>query len=693
MNMRIYLIIILSVLISSQLFGQNIDDEYMWLEDIDGQRALDWVKAQNKRTVETLRRNPKFNEIDEKILKILNSDERIAYPEIKGDYVYNFWQDDDNERGLWRRARIEEYLKDSTRWETVLDIDALSRNEGVKWSFKGATFLYPDFNLSMVSLSRGGGDAVEIREFDLQSKQFVDNGYFVPEAKGDAYWIDRNKLVVSSDFGEGSLTTSGYPRMAKVWMRGTSLSEAKTIFSGEKTDVGVFGVVQNTPERQYVSVIRLITFYSSHVFVQEGEKLIKLDIPEDANYKGFFKNQLLIELKSDWNVNGEVYKQGCLLGIDYKSYLNGDRDFKIIFFPEERTSLLSMCSTRNHLILNKLNNINGELCYCSMNKGDWTCEKVDTPGHGRLSIISADDLSDRYFYTYENFLKPRTLYLADNVSGKITGVKSLPHFFNSDRFESKQFEAISTDSVRIPYFIVYSKTTEMDGSNPTLLYGYGGFEISMRPYYCSEVGAAWLENGGIYVLSNIRGGGEFGPQWHQAALKEKRQIAFDDFISVAEDLIQRDITSPEHLGISGYSNGGLLVGVAYTQRPDLYKAVICGVPLLDMKRYNKLLAGASWMAEYGDPDVPEEWEYIKKYSPYHNLVESKKYPKVLFTTTTRDDRVHPGHARKMAAKMESQRHDFFYFENTEGGHGAGVTNEQRALMKTIEFTYLLEMLK
>jgi prolyl oligopeptidase len=688
-----FLLICISTFWSSLLISQEEKDPYLWLEEIEGEKALEWVKAKNKTTVEMLEKHPEFQKMNKKILEIFNSKERIAYPTIRGEYVYNFWQDEKNERGVWRRAPLKEYFKDSPEWETVLDLDALSKKEGEKWAYKGADFLYPEFDLCMINLSRGGSDAVEIREFDVKKKVFVDNGFYLSEAKGGVSWVNRNTLLVSTNFGEGTITTSGYPRITKIWNRGTSLSEAKTLFQGDETDVGTWGAVDNKPERQYVIVYRVMTFYTSNVFVLENDNLTKLEIPEDAQFRGFFKNQLLVELKSDWNIDSKTYKQGALISIDYEKFLNGARNFEVIFEPEERSSLVSVSNTKSYLLIGKLTNVKSELFKYSRKDGKWISEKINAPDYGTISVISTDDLSDQYFISYENFLEPSSLYYVSDIDPKMGKVKSLPHFFNSNNLEVKQFEVTSKDGARIPYFVVASKAIKFDGSNPTLLYAYGGFEVSMQPYYASTVGATWLERGGVFVLANIRGGGEFGPKWHQAALKENRQRAYDDFIAVSEDLIQRKITSPKHLGIMGGSNGGLLVGVAFTQRPDLYNAVVCAVPLLDMKRYNKLLAGASWMAEYGDPDIPAEWDFIKKYSPFQNVLASKKYPKVFFTTTTRDDRVHPGHARKMAAKMEDQGHEFFYFENTEGGHGAGVTNEQRAFMMSLEFTYLLKMLK
>jgi prolyl oligopeptidase len=552
--------------------------------------------------------------------------------------------------------------------------------------------LYPDTSLCMVELSRGGSDAVEMREYDLNIKAFVENGFFIPEAKGSVDWIDENTLLISTNFGEGTLTTSGYPRITKIWKRGTPLSEAKTLYEGKDTDVGIWGYVVNTPERQYVVTHRSITFFTYEMFVLNGDKLVKLDLPEDVQLDGFFKNQMLVELKSDWTVGDNTYKQGAMISIDFDKFLDGDRNFQIIYEPDDRSSLVSVSNTKDFLLLNKITNIRSELVKCLLEDGKWKMKKVEAPDFGAISISTADDFSDQYFFTFTNYLEPSSLYyVSDNQD--IKKVKSLPHFFDSEKFEVEQYEAKSKDGTMIPYFIIFAKDMLLDGKNPTLLYGYGGFEVSMRPRYSATIGNCWLEMGGVYVVANIRGGGEFGPQWHQAALKENRQRAYDDFYAVAEDLINRKITSPSHLGIEGGSNGGLLVGVAFTQRPDLFNAVVCAAPLLDMRRYNKMLAGASWMGEFGDPDIPEEWAYIKKYSPYHNLDKSQKYPKVLFTTTTRDDRVHPGHARKMSAKMTDMGIDNFYFENTEGGHGAGVTNEQRAFMTAIEFTYLHKMLK
>lgn len=667
-------------------------DPYLWLEEVEGAKALAWVEQHNQTSLAVLKARPGFDETFEKTLEILNSDQRIAYPSFRGRYLYNFWQDAQNERGLWRRTTLKQYLEGSPQWETLLDIDELSQEESRQWVFKGASGLYPDYQRYLVSLSPGGGDAVVVREFDAQSKQFVENGFYLPEAKSSVSWKDIDTVYVQTDFGEGSLTESGYPRIAKRWKRGTPLSDAVTVFEGQVEDVAVSCATINTPERQYDVINRATTFYTSHTYVIEQGRLVKLDIPDDADLGGFFKNQMLVRLKTDWTVGATTYRQGALIAIDYDEYLEGRREFTVIVEPDARSNIASYSDTRNLLLVNMLTNVRSELHEYRFQNGAWQKKRVETPQLGSLSVVAADERSDQFFFNYEDFLTPSSLYYVAEDQA-IKKVDSLPAFFDSNGLETEQLEAISKDGMRIPYFVVRSKSMKADGSNPTLLYGYGGFEISLRPSYGAVQGAGWLSKGGVYVLANIRGGGEFGPAWHQAALKEHRQRAYDDFIAVAEDLIRRQITSPEHLGIMGGSNGGLLMGVMFTQRPDLFKAVVCAVPLLDMKRYNQLLAGASWMAEYGDPDVPEQWAYIREYSPYQNVSPDQEYPQVFFYTSTKDDRVHPGHARKMVAKMEGMGHKVYYYENTEGGHAAASTNRQRALTSALTYAYLWMQLR
>jgi prolyl oligopeptidase len=444
---------------------------------------------------------------------------------------------------------------------------------------------------------------------------------------------------------------------------------------------------------KYTLIQRAITFFSHHIFIWLNNELVKLDIPDDSKLAGILNNQFILILKSDWDINGTTYKQGSVISLDFNKLIEGQKDVQLVLEPDEYSSVDRVSSTKNKLLVNVLTNVKNELFIYSFEQGKWSAQKVKAPDFGTLSITDVDENSDLYYFSYENFLMPTSLFLGDAQNNTIKKVKSLPEYFNGSNFKVEQYKAKSKDGMLIPYFVVSSKSTELNGKNPTLLYAYGGFEISFTPFYSGTIGSAWLENGGIYVLANIRGGGEFGPKWHKAGIKEKRQNVYDDFHAVAEDLIARKITSSQHLGIMGGSNGGLLMGVAFTQRPDLYEAVVCQVPLLDMQRYNKLLAGASWMGEYGDPDIPEEWEYIKKYSPYHNLQADAAYPEVFFYTSTRDDRVHPGHARKMAAKMIDMGYPVMYYENTEGGHAGSSTNEQRARSSALEFAYLLMKLK
>ncbi|NQU54035.1 MAG: S9 family peptidase [Bacteroidetes bacterium] len=681
---KLTLLITLLAFMAQTNFAQ--EDKFQWLEDVDSEKSLDWVENWNDKSLSILKNQPEYNSIFEKNLEIYNSTDRIADPSIYGNFIYNFWQDKEHERGIWRRTLLKNYLSDNPEWETVLDIDKLSEKDNEKYVFKGATGLYPDYKKFLVNLSKGGGDAVIIKEFDANTKTFIEDGFLVREAKGSANWIDENTLMVSTDFGNG-MTTSGYPKQVKIWKRGTELKDAKLIFEGKEDDMGIWGYTLPTKNKTYSVVMRRTSFYSgSYAFIEKG-KIITPELPEDISFSTIFNEQAIFELKSDWNTGIRTFKQGSVLSIYYNDLINGKKNFELVVEPDERSSITEISSTKNVLLVNMLNNVKSELYKYTWNV-KWEKEKIDAPELGNISLGATDENSDNYFFYFTNFLEPSTLFNGNAKTGKFNKVKSLPSFFPTEKYKVQQYEATSTDGTKIPYFVVSSKSLKLDGTNPTLLYAYGGFEIPMLPSYNATTGTAWLEKGGVYVLANIRGGGEFGPKWHQAGLKAKRQIVYDDFHAVAENLIERKITSPKKLGIFGGSNGGLLVGVAFTQRPDLYNAVVCAVPLLDMKRYNKLLAGASWMAEYGDPDVPEQWEFIKKYSPYQNVKKEMKYPEVFFTTSTRDDRVHPGHARKMVAKMNDLGYKIYYFENTEGGHAGASTNDQRAQMYALIYSYL-----
>jgi prolyl oligopeptidase len=577
----------------------------------------------------------------------------------------------------------------------VLDLDALTAAENENWVWAGVTFLEPYGTRCLVSLSRGGGDAHVVREFDVAALSFVDGGFTLPEAKTSAGWIDADTLFVATDFGPGSMTESGYPRIVKAWRRGTPLDDATPVYEVQEDDLSVSAWQDPTPgyERQFV--LRQIDFYSSELFLRDpaGGQLTPIAKPLDANAFAL-RDQFIVELRSDWTLEDRTWPQGALLAIPFDRFLAGSRDFDVLFEPTPTTSLDGIAATRDALFITILDNVKNRISEWRQVDGRWRRRDVDAPGMGALHVSAVDEYdSDQVFLTVTDFLTPSSLYLMEAGRDGRELLKSMPAFFDAAPYAVSQFTAESPDGTHVPYFVVMRKDLPLDGTHPTLLYGYGGFEVSLTPFYSGTTGEAWLAQGGVYVLANIRGGGEFGPRWHQAALKENRQKAFDDFIAVAEDVIRRGITTPPHLGIMGGSNGGLLVGAALTQRPDLFGAVACQVPLLDMRRYHELLAGASWIGEYGDPDDPDEWDYIARYSPYHNVSSDKQYPRVLFTTSTRDDRVHPGHARKMAARMRDQGHDVLYWENTEGGHAGAANNEQTATMWALTYAFLLRQLK
>jgi prolyl oligopeptidase len=665
-------------------------DPFLWLEEVEGARALAWVESHNARSVSALTAHPAYADIYDRTLQILDSADRIAFPSMLGDRIYNFWQDAQQPRGIWRRTGWSDYVAGQPQWETVLDIDALAAAEGVPWAFAGATCRAPAWDRCLVRLSRGGADAVEVREFDMNARRFVDGGYFLPEAKQSVAWMDGDAILVAGDFGPGTMTTSGYARVAKLWRRGTPLADAQTLFEAPADELGVWVGTWLTADRAWNVVLHRRNFYEGTTSVLHDGRLVTLDVPLDADTY-LMRDRLLVYLRSPWEAGGVEYDVGALLDIAFDDFLAGRRSFQLVLQPAERQTIAGVGATRDYLLVSMLNNVAGELRRYRFADGAWTHETVPAPALGSIGINATSPFSNRYFFSYSGYTQPTTLYAAAD-DGAVREVRRLPAMFDAADLVVRQREAVSADGTRVPYFLVHHRDSPMDGRNPTLLYAYGGFEVSMTPSYGAVTGAAWLERGGVYVVANIRGGGEFGPAWHRAALKENRQRAFDDFIAVAEHLIADGVTTPQRLGIMGGSNGGLLMGVALTQRPELFSAVVIQVPLLDMRRYSQLLAGASWMAEYGDPDVPAEWEYIRRYSPYHNVDAAAQYPTALFTTTTRDDRVHPGHARKMAALLESLGHPFYYFENTEGGHGAGVTSAQRAKMSALTWTYLWERL-
>ena len=677
-------------------FSTPSPDPYLWLEEVQSERALNWARERNLQSQAVLEAVPGFADTRAKLLEVLNNKSQIPYISRRGAYVENFWRDATNKRGLWRRTTLEEYRKAEPKWETLIDLDALALTEKENWVWSNANCLAPDYTRCLVSLSRGGADATVVREFDLIKREFVAGGFALPEAKSRVVWLDADTLLVGTDFGIGSMTKSGYARVFKQWKRGTPLAQATVLFEGAEADVSSFATVDHTPGFKRVLVGHSTDFYNTENFLVQGDKLQRLDIPSDATLT-WQRDWAFLQLKSDLVAGKTTFVSGSLLAIRWDALVRGERNFDVLFAPTATRSLGrgGVAMTRDYLLLGILDNVAGRLEEVRYDKGIWVHRPVNAPFPGTLSVSSLHDasvqddpLANAYVLNYGDFLTPDSLYLGQAGSDARTLLKSRPRFFEADGMRAEQLFATSKDGTRVPYFVIWPKGTKADGSNPTILYGYGGYQISMQPFYSGVYGNAWFNKGGVLVVANIRGGGEFGPQWHTSATKANKQRSYDDFAAVAEDLIARKITSPKHLGISGGSNGGLLVGAVMVQRPELFGAVLCSVPLLDMQRYHKLLAGNSWMAEYGDPDKADEWAWIRKYSPYQNVKGGVKYPKVLFTTSTRDDRVHPAHARKMAARMLEQGHSVLYYENIEGGHGGAADNTQRAQLLALEYSFL-----
>lgn len=677
----------------TQTISVSDTDPFLWLEEIDSDRALDWVRSQNKRSLKTLESQPLFETLYEANKTILNADDRIAYVSQMGGYLYNFWRDAEHVRGIYRRTTLASYQTENPDWEIVLDVDALAKKENENWVYKGMNCRQPVYDRCLVNLSRGGADATVSREFDLQNKTFIEDGFYLPEAKSGISWVSENQLLVGTDFGQDSVTDSGYPKIIKLWQRGETLDQAETVFTGNQSDVGVWPITFFDEDQQYLMIRQSMSFYTGYQYILDEEfKPNKLNIPVDADIAGLINGQLLINIKSDLALTDRIYKQGSLVSTPLSALIVGHNEFQLILAPTKQMAIAGVSTSRDYVFVNTLENVSSVL-YQFNPHDNWSKQVIEMPELGSISVSGTADDNNDVFINYHNYLTPSTLYHYQADSKDLNIIKQLPEQFDANSYHVEQHFMTADDGVKVPYFVIHHKDMVYDGNNPTLLYGYGGFEVSIRPRYLSIVGTDWLANGGVYVVANIRGGGEYGPAWHQAALKENRMVAYDDFIGVAEDLIERKITSPEHLGIYGGSNGGLLVGAVTMLRPDLFNAVVSAVPLLDMKRFNQLLAGASWMAEYGNPDIPEQWDYIKTYSPYHNLNADKDYPEIFFTTSTRDDRVHPGHARKMAALMEAYGHDFYYYENIEGGHGGASNNDQTAYLRALIYSYLLMKLQ
>ncbi|GAA0740282.1 prolyl oligopeptidase family serine peptidase [Ideonella azotifigens] len=674
------------------------EDPYLWLEDVLGDKALNWVREHNAASRSVLEAQPDFEATRTRLKDILDSRDRIPLVSREGEYLYNLWKDHAHPRGLWRRTTLDSYRQAEPQWDVILDLDALAKAENENWVWSRATRLGGKSTRALVALSRGGADATVVREFDLATRRFVDGGFTLPEAKSDVAWLDENTLFVGTDFGPGSLTDSGYPRVVKLWKRGEPLSAARTVYEAQKTDVAASISVDHTPGFERVVFGRAPDFFTDELVLWHDGKSTPVAKPADAQIS-FWRDALLIKLRSDWAVGGSTWASGSLLMAPAEAYLRGERQFTALFTPTATRSLEGWSTTRSQVLLDVLDNVANRVVawrkVANEKGGEWQQRELKTPFPGALQVqplhdpqVADDPLAEHFFVSYVDFLTPDSLYLGRADQDQLERIKARPAFFDTAGMRVEQRFAKSKDGTRVPYFVVWPQGAIANGKNPTLLYGYGGFEVSMQPWYSASWGHGWLRKGGVLVVANIRGGGEFGPAWHQAAIKSHKQKSYDDFIAVAEDLLANNITTRQQLGIQGGSNGGLLVGAVMMQRPDLFNAMVCQVPLLDMKRFNKLLAGASWMGEYGNPDDPAEWSFISKYSPYQNVHQKTHYPRVFFVTSTRDDRVHPGHARKMAARMMAQGHPVLYYENIEGGHGGAADNAQLADRQALEFAYL-----
>ena len=664
-----------------------MDDPYMWLEEIHGEKPLAWVKEQNSRSLAVLKSDPRYQSDYDFILKVLDAKDRIPYGSLDHNYVFNFWQDAEHPKGIWRRTTIFDYAHPGPNWETLIDVDKLAAGENENWVWKGAQ-CSATLKTCLVHLSRGGGDAVVVREFDLAARSFVKDGFFLKEAKSDVAIVDDDTVLVGTDFGPGSLTSSGYPRIEKLWKRGEKIEDAKTIVEGKDSDVGLSPVVLHNGDEALALVVNAPSFFEQEYYAADANgawRKLPL-IPKTAQLQGLFRNRLLFTLREDWTPpGGKKIAKGSLVATPVLSPDTKAVVVETLYTPGPRSSIDAVATGRDAVYVSIYDNVIGSVHAFRLDGGKWSDKKLNLPGGGAAHIISTNDFGPEAYFAFESFLKPSTLYF-DDGSDTPKEIKALPPRFDASGLVTAQYEAKSKDGTMIPYFVV--RPADLKGPTPTILYGYGGFEISETPSYSANFGKLWETHGGTFVLANIRGGGEFGPAWHEAALKQNRQKAFDDFAAVAADIIKRRITTPSQLGIMGGSNGGLLVSTVMTQHPELLGAVVCQVPLIDMLRYTHIGAGASWIAEYGDPADPKAAAYIRKYSPYQNVSAKKTYPPVFFVTATSDDRVTPVHARKMAAKMEAQGHSVQFYENTDGGHAAAANHKQAAEMWALSFVYL-----
>lgn len=668
------------------------EDPFIWLEEIEGERALGWARAENEKTFGVLQADPRYAGFEAEALKILQSRDKIPYVAMSPDGLYNFWQDDTHVRGIWRRTTLDSYRTDDPRWETVLDIDALAKAENANWVYEGASCLPPDGRHCLVYLSDGGKDANVVREFDTVTKSFVEGGFNLPEGKQNVTWVDKDTLLVARDWGPGTMTKSSYPFVVKELKRGQSLDQAREVYRGTADDVSAGGFVirDNEGVVHGIGGSRGLNFFDREYVLFTDNGPVKLPVPKKASPSGITDGRLLMSIREDWSpAPGLDFKSGSLLSYDLAEWKRDPLKARpsLVFAPGPRQTLRGVATTEDQMILTILDNVRGAAFAYNYEDGAWKRTPIDLPENSTIGLAAAADESDLAMFTVTDYLTPTTLSLYDGATGTMAPLKASPTWFDASRHVIEQFEATSRDGTKIPYFVVRPKDMKLDGTTPTLLYGYGGFQIAQVPNYSGTMGKLWLEQGNAYVVANLRGGGEFGPAWHQAAQGANKQRTWDDYIAVAEDLIARRITSPRRLGVVGGSQGGLLVGTAITQRPDLFNAAIVQVPLFDMIRYTQLGAGASWVGEYGDPADPEQRAWIEGYSPYQKLVAGKDYPTPFFVTSTKDDRVHPAHGRKAAARLAALGQPYYYYENIDGGHSAAANLKESARRMALEYTY------
>jgi prolyl oligopeptidase len=672
-------------------------DKYLWLEDVNSPRSMAWVKSEDARSLKILESDPNYASYHAEALKLSQAPDRLPIPQQRDGEIYNFWQDATHTNGIFRKTSFADYLTKNPSWKTVIDYDALGKQDNTKWVSKGVDCLYPGDHYCMVSLSAGGEDADTQREFDLKTGTFVDAGFVLPHSKQQVSWLDKDTLIVARDWGPGSMTTSGYPFIVKLWKRGTPLDSAKEVFRGKDTDLSASGYTLHDAKGHALSLfVRGVTFFESQTFVLTPDGPKQLDLPAKSNISGLLEGRVLLTIDQDWTPAGQrqTFKQGSLLEMKLSDLLKDPAHLKpsIVFEPTANEFLENVATTKSRLLLTTLDHVQGRAYIYDPGLTGWSHKSLPVPENVSVGIVSTSDTSDDFFLGITGFLTPSSLHLGNATAGSLTLEKTEPARFDASKDVVQQFDATSKDGTKIPYFIVHPKDQQDNSTNPVLLTAYGGFQVSETPYYSANVGKLWLEHGGTYVLANIRGGGEFGPAWHEAGLKTHRQRIYDDFAAVGEDLIARKVTSPQHLGIMGGSNGGLLMGVEMTQHPDLCKAIVIQVPLLDMLRFEKIAAGASWVAEYGSVSVPAERAFLASISPYNQLKPGVKYPEPLIFTTTKDDRVGPQHARKFAAKMEEFHEPFLYDEITEGGHAAGADLKEQADTWALTYVYLTRKL-